>query len=541
MSFVQNFPFFSIIIAMFSGILSSVLDGKKARNLCIAAILVTTGMSVMVLGFCMETGASYTYMMGHFPAPWGNEIRAGVLEGLTAVLFGVVMFLAVIGGMEHTAVDVEESKQNLFYIMIDLMLSSLLALIYTNDLFTAYVFVEINTIAGCGLIMIRQAGRSLSSAIRYMILSQLGSGLFLIGLSLLYDVTGHLLMSPAKEAVAAIEAQGLYAVPMLVILAVISVGLAIKSGLYPFHYWIPDTYGYGTPTASAILSGLVSKGYIFLLIKIFYRVLGQENVIASEIVNVLFVFGLCGMLMGSVHAILETDTRRMIAYSSVAQIGYIYMGIGLGTQAGMVAAVFHMFTHSATKALLFISSVGLYEVSEDQKNYKSLVGAGYRNPLAGIGFAVGALSMVGFPMLSGFISKLLFATSALQSPHKMLPTIIALAISTILNAVYFLRLVITLYTIPSEMPEEETEQLAGEPEVLLVSARSLKKTWEEGQESFGARARRLSLEERGEWPKSPGFGKFHLAVVSFILLNLVLGLFSQPIVAAIGSGLGMFA
>ena len=183
--------------------------------------------------------------------------------------------------------------------MIDLMLSSLLALIYTNDLFTAYVFVEINTIAGCGLIMIRQIGRSLSSAIRYMIMSQLGSGLFLIGLSLLYDVTGHLLMSPAKEAVAAIEAAGLYEVPMLVIMAVVSVGLAIKSGLYPFHYWIPDTYGYATPTASAVLSGLVSKGYIFLLIKIFYRVLGRENVIASQIVNVLFVFGLAGMLMGS--------------------------------------------------------------------------------------------------------------------------------------------------------------------------------------------------------------------------------------------------
>ena len=146
-------------------------------------------------------------------------------------------------------------------------------------------------------------------------------------------------------------------------------------------------------------------------------------------------------------------------------------------------------------------------------------------------------------MLSGFISKLLFATSALQSPHKMLPTIIALAISTILNAVYFLRLVITLYTIPSEMSREETENRTGEPEVLFksASARSPQKTWEDGQESFGARVRRLSLEERGEWPKKPGFGKFHLAVVSFILLNLVLGLFSQPIVAAIGSGLGMFA
>jgi multicomponent Na+:H+ antiporter subunit D len=409
---------------MFSGIFSSVLDGKKARNLSLLVIVLTTGMSLAVLHFCVRTGQSYTYMMGHFPAPWGNEIRAGVLEGLTAVLFGLVMFFSVTGGMDHTAADVETSKQNLFYIMIDLMLSSLLALIYTNDLFTAYVFVEINTIAGCGLIMIRQIGRSLSSAIRYMIMSQLGSGLFLIGLSLLYDVTGHLLMSPAKDAVAGIEAAGLYEVPMLVIMAVVSVGLAIKSGLYPFHYWIPDTYGYATPTASAVLSGLVSKGYIFLLIKIFYRVLGRENVIASEIVNVLFVFGLAGMLMGSVHAILERDTRRMIAYSSVAQIGYIYMGIGLGTQAGMVAAIFHMFTHSATKALLFISAVGLYEVSKDQKDFRSLQGSGYRNPLAGIGFTVGALSMVGFPMLSGFISKLLFATSALQSPHKMLPTVL---------------------------------------------------------------------------------------------------------------------
>ena len=501
MSFVQNFPFFSIIIAMFSGIVSSVLPRKTARNLSLAVIGITGLMSAAVLWFCMKTGESYTYMMGHFPAPWGNEIRAGVLEGLTALLFEVVMFLSVAGGLKYTESDVEESKQNLFYIMIDLMLSSLLALVYTNDLFTAYVFVEINTIAGCGLIMIRQKGRSLSSAIRYMILSQLGSGLFLVGLSLLYDVTGHLLMSPAKEAVAAIEAAGSYEVPMLVITAVVSVGLGIKSGLYPFHYWIPDTYGYATPTASAILSGLVSKGYIFLLIKIFYRVLGRENVVASHIVNVLFVFGVVGMIMGSLHAIAEKDTRRMIAYSSVAQIGYIYMGMGLGTQAGMVAAVFHIFTHSATKALLFISAVGLYEVSGNKKDYLSLRGAGYRNPLAGIGFGIGALSMVGFPMLAGFISKLLFAASALQSPHKMYITLIVLAVSTVLNAVYFLRLVITLYR----------------PAVS-----------QEGQEVLGREARTKS-----SW-------NLRLAVVCFIVLNVILGMFSQPIVNAIGQGLGMF-
>ena len=287
---------------------------------------------------------------------------------------------------------------------------------------------------------------------------------------------------------------------MLVILAVISVGLAIKSGLYPFHSWIPDTYGYATPTASAILSGLVSKGYIFLLIKIFYRVIGRENVINSRIVNVLFLFGLVGMIMGSVRAMLEKDTRRMIAYSSVAQIGYIYLGLGLGTQDGVIAAIFHMFTHSATKALLFISAVGLYEVSGDKKDYLSLRGAGYRNPLAGIGFTVGALSMVGFPMLSGFISKLLFASSALESPHKMLPTLIGLAVSTVLNAVYFLRLVTTLYS------PATAGALVGE-----VRKRTRAAHWMLGG-----------------------------ATCCFILLNLILGSFSQPVVRAIAEGLAMF-
>lgn len=520
MNFVQNFPAISILLCLFAGIISSGLERKAARGLSRALLIAELFLNGSTLLYVLGTGEAFVYVMGKFPAPWGNEIRAGVLEALVALFFCIIMLLSLEGGVKKLADEVEEGKTYLYYVLCDLLLSSLLALVYTNDLFTAYVFVEINTIAGCGLIMIRQVGRSLSSAIRYMIMSQLGSGLFLIGLSLLYDVTGHLLMSPAKEAVAVIEAAGLYAVPMLVIMAVISVGLAIKSGLYPFHYWIPDTYGYATPTASAILSGLVSKGYIFLLIKIFYRVLGQENVIASQMINVLFVFGLAGMLMGSVHAILEKDTRRMIAYSSVAQIGYIYMGIGLGTQAGMVAAVFHMFTHSATKALLFISAVGLYEVSGDRKDYRSLIGAGYRNSLAGIGFAVGALSMVGFPMLSGFISKLLFATSALQSPHKMLPTVIALAVSTVLNAVYFLRLVITLYTIPSG-EENEGESTSALPE----------KQKPEGIKE--SREKQIVL-------KRQRFSKFRLAVVSYILLNLVLGLYSQPIVAAIGKGLSMF-
>ena len=499
MDFIRNFPFFSIIICMFSGIISSVLSGKKARNLCFGAVSIVMILSFCVLVYTVCTGKAYTYMMGHFPAPWGNEIRAGVLEGGLATTFSLILLLSLISAYHRTAEDIEESKLNLFYLLVDLLLSSLLAIIYTNDLFTAYVFVEINTIAACGLIMIRQIGRTFGAAIKYMVMSLVGSGLFLIGLSLLYTLTGHLLMSPAKEALGAIIATDSYHLPVLVVLVLMSIGLAIKSGLYPFHSWMPDAYGYSTASASAILSGLVSKAYIILLIKIFYRVVGIDFIVISEMMNVLFVFGLVGMIMGSVSAILEKDIRRMIAFSSVAQIGYIYMGIGLGIEQGYVAAVYHILHHAATKALLFISVVGLSNVSGGSKQFPDLRGAGYRHRSAGVAFAVGSFSMVGLPMFSGFISKYLFATAAMAaSPKKVFLTLVVLAISTILNAIYFIHTVVTIYT-PVE--DETAEQ------------------------------------ERRHWHEKPWVT---ISLVIFIGLNFMLGIYSQPVVDLITQGLRMF-
>ena len=235
MAFVQNFPCMSIILSLFSGPLCSILSGRKAKWVNAAVIVIIGGMSAAVLGFVLGTGQEYVYTMGHFPAPWGNEIRVGVLEAVMAVFFCVIMLLCMLGGIREREEEIEDTKQNLYYIMVNLLLSSLLALIYTNDLFTAYVFVEINTISACGLIMIRQNGRTLVAATRYMIMSLLGSGLLLLGICFLYDLTGHLLMSNIREQVALIHANGSYHIPLLVAVGLMSVGIAIKSALYPFH------------------------------------------------------------------------------------------------------------------------------------------------------------------------------------------------------------------------------------------------------------------------------------------------------------------
>ncbi|MCH5254495.1 MAG: sodium:proton antiporter [Lachnospiraceae bacterium] len=502
MAFVQNFPFFSILLSLFSGSISSVLNGKWAKRLNVIVITTISILSAAVLAFVLKSGQEYVYTMGHFPAPWGNEIRVGVLEAAMALIFCVIMFLCVVGGVLERELEIEETKQNLYYIMVNLLLCSLLALIYTNDLFTAYVFVEINTISACGLIMIRQTGRTIEAATRYMIMSLLGSGLLLLGICFLYSLTGHLLMSNIKEQVDILHASGNYHVPLLITICLISVGIAIKSALYPFHTWLPNAYGYSTLSSAAILSSLVSKGYIFLLVKIFYRVIGFDIIKESKVINVLFVFGIAGMIMGSFNAIKESDINRMIAYSSVAQVGYIYMGFGLGTTSGMIASLYHIISHAATKSLLFIAASGITDASGKSKDFFDLTGAGYRNRLAGAAFTVGSLSMVGFPMFSGFISKLLFAQAAVENRHKILITLIALAISVILNAVYFIKTVIRIYT-----PEQN--------EVIREKGFEQISFWEQPAKSF--------------------------ALICFILLNLLLGLSSEPIIRLIELGLGMFA
>lgn len=494
----QNIPFASILLPLAAAGVTSVMRPKLARRWCILVLSIVVTISAVVSVYFYRGAQSFTFMMGHFPAPWGNEIRAGALEAVTALFFALIMLLSLLGGLKKIDEHIDENKQSLYYVVILLLTASLMAQVYTNDIFTSYVFLEIMTLAACALIAVRSRGRTLVAATRYMIMNLIGSGLFLLGIILLYDLTGHLLMENMKEAVAALHATGQYSLPLTTVVALMSIGLCIKSALFPFHTWVPDAYGFSTPTSSAVLSSLVSKGYIFLLMKIMYRVIGLDVINATGVLDVLFVFAVVGTIMGSISAIRQNDVRRMIAFSSVAQIGYVYLGMGLGTDAGMMAGTFHIFAHAACKAMLFLAAGGLADASGNSKIFRDLRGAGYRSPIAGVAFTIGALGMVGFPFLGGFASKLNLALAAMQPlDARSMLVLLTLAVSTSLNTVYFLRTVITLYRKPLEGAEYPVEK---------------------GRRGFC----------------------FNAALVSFSVLNVALGLFSQQLVNMITSGLAMF-
>lgn len=446
MPFVANFPFFCIILTMAGGIISSILKSKKAYWVNVGVVFTCFIMSLTLLINMIIDPQAYTFMMGHFPAPWGNEIKFGPFEAMMATTLSITMLLVVISEKKRIFENVKESKVNLFCLMLNLMLSSLFALIYTNDLFTAYVFIEINTLCACGLVMAKESGKSIAATIKYLIMSLLGSGLFLVSITLIYDLTGHILMPNVQESLTALMSSSKYILPITIIVGLMAVGIAIKSALFPFHSWLPNAYNSAMNVSNALSSGLVLKGYIILLIKIFYRVLGLELFGALKVSNVLFLFGFLAVIIGSLDALREFNIKRMLAYSSIAQIGYIFMGIGIGTTAGFLAASFTIIVHSITKALLFTSCEGLMSVSDNSRYFSDLKGSALRNPLAGAGFALGAFTMIGVPLLSGFGSKYMLAMAGMESSRKMWFVLIALAVSTLLNAMYFIKVLMTIYT-----------------------------------------------------------------------------------------------
>ena len=471
MTLVQNFPLFSIILSLFCAVISFALNQNFPRRITIFLLSASMVMQAATLLFCQQGNLSYDYMMEHYPAPWGNEITVGVLECVMALLFAFVMLLSVLGGMEHILHDVTPTRQRLYWVMVDLTHAALLALCYTNDLFTAYVFIEILTLASCALLAVRSGGKTLLASVRYLIFALVGSGLFLIGVILTYSVTGHLLFPQLHQAIAALWQEQTYRLPMTVAIGLMVSGLAIKSGLFPFHFWVPDAHSRAITSSSCILSGVVFKGYIFLLIKIIYQVLGIDVYLASGVQNILLVLGIGGMIVCSVSAIQTGQIKPMIAFSSAAQIGYIYMGLGMGTETALLAALFQIFSHALTKPMLFLAAGRLVDANHGRKDFASLRGAGHLDPVAGVLFTLGALSMVGVPLFAGFIPKLYFAEAALALSWQTWPVLLALAVSTVLNVLYFLYTAVLLW-MPMANPHYQrvTSWIPAIPAAVLAGA-----------------------------------------------------------------------
>jgi len=443
MQFYNHFPLIMIMTPMVMSMLVLIVkEERRVRLITLGVQSLIAFLSLWLLISLLNSPVeAFAYTMGYYPAPWGNELRAGPLESMMSFAFSIVMLLSLQGGSLDTKRDIKKDKIHYFYMMTCLLTSSLMALVYTNDIFTGYVFMEINMLAACAIVVAKESGETVKATVKYMCLNMVASMLFLLAIAMLYGVTGQLLMEPANTVIVMLTNTGQYHLPLVVTLALFTIGVAIKSALFPFHTWLPDAHGTATTSVSAILSGLVLKGYVILLLKMMSRVYGIDVVETLGINNALFVLGLTSMVAGSIFALQQKDIKRMIAYSTVAHIGYIFMGIGFNTPAGFAAASYHIMAHAFTKSMLFIAT-GMLINAAGTKEISGMIGVAWKSRVAGAAFLVGALSLIGIPLFAGFPSKFYLADAAIQDAHGTWIAFIFLAFSTFLNALYY---VPTLY------------------------------------------------------------------------------------------------
>ncbi len=423
----------------------------------------TFALSLMILARVMDEG-TLSYAMGDWRPPLGIEYRVDLLNAFVLVLVsGIGAFVA---WFSPRSVDLEirHRAYGYFYAMFLLCLAGSLGIAITGDMFNVFVFLEISALSSYVLISMGKDRRALPAAYRYLIMGTIGATFFLIGVGLIYQMTGTLNMADA--AVRLDDVKGTRTI--LAAFGFITVGMALKIALFPLHLWLPNAYGYAPSVVSAFIAATSTKVSVYVLIRFFLTVFGYDFAFGEQnLMWVLLPLALIGIVTASLVAVFQNDIKRMLAYSSVAQIGYMVLGISLASVTGLTGGIVHLFNHGLMKGALFLA-MGAIFFRVGSVHIDDLKGIGKRMPITTATFVVGGLGLIGVPMTVGFISKWYLVLAALESGLYWVAGLILL--SSLIAVAYVWRVVEVAYF---EDPPEGREEVSEAPLAMLIPMVSL--------------------------------------------------------------------
>lgn len=388
------------------------------------------------------------YFFGGWEPPIGIEFVYDGLSSFMVLVINTIAFLVIIHSKNVSRWEFP-GKEMPYYTIAMLMLLGFNGMILTGDLFNFYVFLEISSLASYALISIGEK-QAPFSAFRYLIIGTTGGTLYLLGLGFLYTVTGTLNLID-MSAMLPIVADNTAVVAALILMIV---GIGVKAALFPMHGWLPDAYTYASSTSTALIAPIGTKVAAYMLFRITLYLFGVDLMDAvAPLTTVLGVLACIGILYGSIMAIAQTEMKRMLAFSSISQIGYIIMGLSLANPFGFAGALLHVVNHAVMKACLFLVS-GNLRLKEKHTNITKFDDT-YRKkyPWSMASFTVAAISMVGLPPLAGFFSKWYLALGTIDNENWLFLAVIL--ISSLLNAVYFFRILEKVYM---KNPDEAGQQ-----------------------------------------------------------------------------------
>ncbi|MCX7785790.1 MAG: proton-conducting transporter membrane subunit [candidate division WOR-3 bacterium] len=399
-------------------LIGSILKARSRRFADIWSLLAVLILLLFSIYFLFQASfrSPILFFMGSWRPPIGITL---VLDGLSCFILLIINFIALMAVLFSIDYMEKFTAKYKFYALLMLLIGGMNGIAMTGDLFNFYVFLEISAIASYVLVSFGVDSMELEAAFKYMVLASIGSIFILLSIALLYARTGTLNMADISQTLANNPNA-----PFLILISVLFIiGFGLKAALVPFHAWLPDAHPSAPAPISAMLSGVVIKVLgAYGLVRIFYNVLGMSH---SVSLIILILSGL-SMLIGVILQLGQTDIKRLLAYCSISQIGYVLLGLGLGTPLGILGGLFHLLNHAVFKSLLFFNS-GAVEYETHTRDITKMGGISQKMPITSLSWFIGSFSASGVPPFNGFWSKLILIIAAVQAQHYVLAGIAGIA------------------------------------------------------------------------------------------------------------------
>lgn len=430
-----NLPALQVILPLLGAVVCALLPrGLWAWLVALAVSLVMPLIAGALLLQVLE-GGTISYAMGDWAPPIGIEYRIDIFSAFVLVLVSVIGAVIAPYAGRSISKEIEEDRQAWFYGIYLLCLCGLLGMTITGDAFNAFVFMEVSSLATYALIAMGDDRRSLLSAYQYLIMGTIGATFYVIGVGLLYSMTGTLNFVDISQRLAGIETSR----PVLAALAFITVGVSLKLALFPLHVWLPNAYAFAPSMATVFLAATATKVAIYLLLRFLFSVFGAAVIFGDlALAEIFLLLSLAAMFGASIVAIFQDNVKRMLAYSSVAQVGYITLGIAIANKTGLTGGIVHLLNHALMKGALFMA-IGAVFYRVGSVKIEDMAGLGRRMPITMGAFVVGGLSIIGVPGTVGFVSKWYLGLGAFE--HGWWWLAFLLVASSLLAVVYIGRVV----------------------------------------------------------------------------------------------------
>ncbi len=455
----QHLPILQIVVPLMAAPMCILL--RRRQLVWVFAVVVTWACLAMAAGLMHQVLSQgvISYHLGSWEPPWGIEYRVDAVNAFVLIIVSFIGSVVLLYAPDSIAGELPEARANLFYTAYLLCFTGLMGMTITGDAFNVFVFLEISSLSTYALIAMGSDRRALTASFQYLIMGTIGATFFVIGIGLLYMMTGTLNMVDLAERLQPV----MHTRTVLVAFAFMTVGLSLKLAMFPLHLWLPNAYAYAPSVVTALVAATATKVSVYVFLRFFYGIFGRAYTFDLLHLDYFLVpLGLLGIFVASTVAVFQTNIKRLLAYSSIAQVGYMVVGIGLVSVTGLTATLLHLFNHAVMKGALFLA-MGCIVLRIGSAELADMKGIGKRMPVTMAAFVFGGLSLIGVPLTVGFVSKWYLVRAALE--RGWWPVAALILLGSLLAVAYIWKVVETAYF---HEPEGKAAEATEAPMSMLV-------------------------------------------------------------------------